>query len=145
MKILWIAIVFFVFAIGAKAQTCTVPTGFVCITQNAADRIAHDLDELKAARDAIAAFKNERLMTDAERVAYKTLTDALNAAFDARGRVVADQANIIEIQAKALTLYSVLVDKLTSQINRPQSAWSKFVHTLEKIAILTAGIYIGTL
>lgn len=132
------------FTFTTKAQTvCEVPAGFVCITQTAADKIAHDLDELKAARDTIAAFKNERLMTDAERSAYKTLTDALNAAFDARGKVVADQAQIIGIQAKALDLYATLVEKLAAQINKPKSAWAKFVGALEKVVVLLAGVAIG--
>ncbi len=142
----FLVITFGLLVVSSNAQQCPqMPIGFVCITQTSADRIAHDLDELKAARDTIKAFENERTFNDRERAASKILVDALNAAFDARGKVVADQAMIIEIQAKALTLYSELVDKLTKQINKPQSAWSKFGRTLEKIAILAAGIYIGGL
>jgi len=143
----WILITFlFLCAYGkCDAQICTVPTGFICITQSAADSIAHDLDELKASRVALTKALAQVNLGDAERAAAQNLIKTMNDAFDARGRIVADQSAMIALQQKVIDMYSQLVDRLTKALNAPKSAWQKFVGILEKTVILLAGIAIGGL
>jgi len=145
MKRICLIITFcFVGIVGVNAQ-CTVPSGFVCITQSAADNIAHDLDELKASRVALTKYAQQALLTDAERNAAQTLVKALNDAMDVRGRIIADQTQMIALQKQVIETYSQLVGKLTEQLNKPKSAWQKLVATLEKITILLAGVAIAGL
>ena len=127
-----------------KGQTvCTVPSGFVCITQTAADSIAKDLDELKASRVALAKATAQVALTDAERAAAKSVIDAMQAAFDARGKIVADQTAMIELQQKVIAMYSQLVEKLTAQINKPKTGFQKLLAVLVRIADIATGIAIG--
>lgn len=122
---------------------CSVPAGFVCITQTQADRIAKDLDELKAARDAIAKLTSTIALSDSERVLAQKALSAANDVIAAKDKVALDYQQIISIQAKALELYSALVEKMTAQLNKPASAWSKFARTVEKIAFIALGIAFG--
>ena len=126
----------------ANAQ-CTVPSGYVCLTQKQADDTAAKLDELIVSRDVIAKFKNERALTDAERQAATVLLKAANDALDTLSKGIADREKLIDLQQKTLTLYADLVQKLTDKLNKPKSAFSKFMTALKEIALLAAGIALG--
>jgi hypothetical protein len=134
-----LAILFF--ASACYGQQC--PTGLVCFTQERANQISKDLTELANARDAIAKFTNERALTEAERQAAQVLQKSLRDAFDARGKIIADQQSIIDIQAKALTLYSQLVEKLQARVDKPKSSFQKFMDALKDIAYIATGVVIG--
>ena len=89
------------------------------------------------------AFMKERVATDAERkawAAFKEISDAAIATFQ---KGVADRDRVIELQAKAMTLYSDLVEKLVKEINKPKSAWSKFLGAVKAIITFAAGAAIG--
>lgn len=141
----WIIVCCFVLVCGTY-QTfaqCSVPAGFVCIPQAAADKIAKDLDELKAARQSIAAFVNERAATDKEREAWKSFMSASDVAMNVLQKGIADREALVALQQKTLELYAVLVEKLTAQINKPKTGWQKFLATVEKIIVFAAGAAIG--
>ena len=140
--LLLIAALYVLFAISAAAQ-CTTQPGYVCITQDAANDMAAKLDELKASRDVIAKFQAERTATDAERQAATVLLKAANDALDTLSKGIADREKLIDLQQKTLTLYADLVQKLTDKLNKPKSAFSKFMTALKEIALLAAGIALG--
>jgi hypothetical protein len=142
MKIFLIIVILLFAGLSINAQ-CTTQAGYVCITQAAANDIAKNLDELKAARDVIAKFTAERSATDAERQAATVLLKAANDALDTLAKGIADREKLIDLQAKTLQLYADLVEKMTAKLNAPKSAWAKFVEAVEKIAILALGISIG--
>ncbi len=49
------------------------------------------------------------------------------------------------LYVRTIELYSGLVDKLTAQINKPKSAWSKFIGAVEKVIFIAAGVAFGRL
>jgi septal ring factor EnvC (AmiA/AmiB activator) len=136
-----IAILLFA-GIAANAQ-CTASAGFQCVPNADMDRISKDLTELKASRDVIAKFQAERTATDAERAATTAVLKAANDAIDTLNKGIADRDKLIDLQNKTLTLYADLVEKLTTKLNTPKSAFSKFMTALKEIAYLAAGIALG--
>lgn len=128
----------------ANAQCVATPTdNCVSVHQSILDRAAKALDTLKAAEATIAAFQNERGATDAERkawVSFKEITESAIAIFQ---KGIADRDTVITLQQKALDLYATLVEKLTKEINKPKSAWSKFVQIIKEVALVTLGLTIG--
>lgn len=131
-------------AVSAKAQCVETPTDD-CITvhQSILDRSAKAVTELVEARKVIANMLTERGLTDVERTAYKTALDVSNTALDVFKKGVVDRDTVIAMQQKALELYSTLVEKLQSQINKPKSAWQKFIGAVEKIVVFAAGAALG--
>jgi hypothetical protein len=130
--------------ITASAQCIATPTdNCVSVHQSILDKASHAIDELTEARKVIAAFEKERGATDFERAAYKNALAIADNALEVFKKGVADRDTVITMQQKALELYSVLVEKLTAQINRPKSAWQKFIGVVEKIVVLAAGVTIG--
>lgn len=147
-KILFIILINLALGLTAVySQQCipTVTDSCVEVHQSILDRMAKSLDELKAARELIKTYERQVLLTDAERAAYKSLVQAMQDAFDARGKIVTDQTTIIALQQKVIQTYSDLVEKLTAAINKKQTGFQKFLQVLEKIAILAAGVSIGRL
>lgn len=85
----------------------------------------------------------ERAATDAERAAYKNLAVVSDMAIAILQKGIADRDTVIALQTKTLELYSTLVEKLTAQLNKPRSAWQKFIQTVEKVVLLAAGVALG--
>jgi hypothetical protein len=133
-------------AYGTSAQCVDTPTDpCTSVHQSILDRAAKAIAELTEARKVIDAFKAERQATDAERFAYKNLVTVTDTAIAVLQKGIADRDRVIELQQKALDLYSVLVEKLAKEINKPKSAFSKFIGAVEKIVILLAGVALGGL
>ena len=134
----------YVYTVDIYAQCVATPTdNCVEVHQSILDRAAKAIDELAAAQKAIAAFQNERQATEAERVAYKNLAVIADMAMAVLQKGIADRDKVIELQQKALDLYSTLVEKLTAKIDAPKSGWQKFVQTLKEIAYIALGIGLG--
>lgn len=142
MKKICLIFIFLFCAAGVKAQTIC-PLNMVCITQAAADSIAHDLDELKASRVVIADFAKERTTTAAERVASQNLVKALNDFADARGKMIEDSKALIALQQSVIQMYGDLVNKMTIAMNKKQSNFQKVLATVEKILLVAVGVSIG--
>ncbi len=143
MRFLLIAI--FLFGAHSINAQCVATADDNCVSvhQSILDRAAKAVNELTEARKAIAAFQNERTATEAERAAYKNLSVVTDMAMGVLQKGIADRDTVIALQQKTLELYSQLVDKLTSQLNKPRSAWQKFVQTVEKVVLLAAGVALG--
>jgi septal ring factor EnvC (AmiA/AmiB activator) len=144
IRLLCIIGLLFLLVYAANSQ-CTVPTGFVCITQTQANDMAAKLDELKQSRDVIAKFTAERAATDAERLATTAVLKASSDAIDMLNKGIADRDKVIELYGKTVQLYADLVQKLTDKLNAPKSSFQKFMDALKTIATLAAGIAIGRL
>lgn len=139
--ILFVCILFFA-VIGVNGQT-TCESGSQCVKQSVIDKCGAIADELVAARDVIAKFKSERLTTDAERNAATVLIKSLNDVLDVRGRIITEYEKMMVAYTKVIEMQSLIIEKLTTQLNKPKSAFSKFVAVLKQIAILTLGLTIG--
>lgn len=142
MRIVLVIAILLIAGISANAQS-TASAGFACVPQATMDRISQDLTELKAARDVIAKFTAERVATDAERAATTSVLKAANDAIDTLNKGIADRDKLIDLQSKTLQLYANLIEKMTIQINKPRSAFSRFVQALKEIGFIAAGIALG--
>jgi hypothetical protein len=129
-------------AVVADAQ-CT--SDAQCVPQETINKCKVTADKLIASLDVIAKFQAERLTTDAEKAAAQTLIKALNDVIDIRGKLVADQDKIIAMYEKVTQLQADLIQKLTTALNKPRSAFEKFLTVLKEIGILAMGIAIGRL
>lgn len=128
-------------AYGQCVATATDPC--VEVHQSVLDRLSKVVDEYKAAQDVIAKQSAALLATDAERAAVKSYMSTVDATIAVLQKGIADRDTVIALQQKAMEAFVNLVDKLAAQINKKQSAFSKFVQTLEKIVVLLAGVAIG--
>lgn len=142
--IVYTLLVYLAFTVAVNAQ-CVATTTDPCTTvhQSILDRAAKAIDELTEARKAIAAFQHERTATDAERAAYKNLAVVADTAMAILQKGIGDRDTVIALQQKAMEAFATLTEKLTAQLNKPKSAWSKFIATVEKVMVLLAGVAIG--
>lgn len=125
----------------ACAQTPEPPK--VCISQAAANKCSQIATELVAARDVIAKYAAERITTDAERNAATILIKSLNDVIEVRGRIIGEYDRMMVVYQKVIDMQTALITKLTETINKPKSAYQKFITVLKEIAILAAGIALG--
>jgi uncharacterized coiled-coil protein SlyX len=130
----------FILTLGAYAQC---DTGSVCVRQSTVDRCAEIADELITARDTIAKFTTERVSSLAEREAAQKVIAGLNQLVAVKDRIEVEQQKIIELYKSVVDMQAALVEKLTTQLNKPKSAWAKFLDVLKSTAILLAGITLG--
>jgi len=143
MKILLFAI-FLLAPIAAYSQCTSTPTDpCVPVNQSILDRASKGLKELASARDALQKFTNERAANDALNAASLQVIKAANEVIAYKDKIIADQDKLNAMYEKVIQLQSVLIEKLTAQIGQKPSAWSKFIQTVEKIALITLGITVG--
>jgi len=141
-KLILIASVLFFSAIGINGQI-TCETGSQCVKQAVLDKCADVADQLIAAKDVIEKFKAERATTDAERASATVLIKSLNDVLEVRGRIITEYEKMMVVYQKVIDMQMVIIKKLTTQINKPKSAFQKFVTVLKEVAILTLGLTIG--
>lgn len=144
MKVLCLISILLFAAIGAKAQCVSTPTdNCVSVHQSILDRSAKAIDELVAAKAYIDTLLKQTAATDAERAAYKNLTVVAQDAIGILQKGIADRDSLIALQSKTLELYATLVEKLTTQLNKPKSGFAKLVAVLRDVALIAAGITFG--
>lgn len=144
MKKLLCLIIFFFGSIAASGQCVDRPNDpCVLVNQTVIDRASAAVTELVAARDVIVKFQNERLATDAEREAAKTLVKSLNDVLDVRGRIIAEYDRMAVVYQKVIDMQTALIDRLTREINKPKSSWQKLASALKTVMVLATGITLG--
>lgn len=136
------SVICFVLTLTANAQD-VCPADTVCLPQATANKLLDTVNQLVEAKTLINKLLTERGASDAviasaNRVIedYKQL-DAIN------GMIVTKQKLVIDLYEKTLVMYSALVEKLETQLNKPKSGWRKFVGVLEKVVVLLAGAALG--
>jgi len=122
---------------------CTAPEGYQCVPNDTVSRMSKALTELAAQRDLVQKFTNERAANDALNAASLQVIKAANDVIAFKDNVIASQERLAVAYEKIIQLQAVLIDKLTAKMSQPTSAWSKFVQTVEKIALITLGITVG--
>lgn len=142
VAILSIAIWIGLAASKAAAQD-SCPIGKVCLDQTTANRLYDVATQLVEAKDVINKMLTERQASDAAIAsALKTIEgwqglDAIN------NQIILKQKDVIALYENTLRTYAGLVDSLEKRLNKPKSAWSRFVDILKNAAILLAGVSLG--
>ena len=140
------ALLIIIFTLAGVAGICaqsSCPDGSQCVKSSVIERCADVADQLKAARDVIAKFENERSLTQAERSASQALIKGLNEYLAVKDKIIADYEQIGKMKDNVITLYQSLVERLTKQIDKPKSGWNKFLQVLKEIALLAVGVSLG--
>lgn len=128
---------------GAVAQSSSCPQGMVCYSQDQNNQIFQKLTELANARDVIAKMLSERNASDAAIASANKLIEVYKQMDVINGQIVAKQSQVIALYEQTIKLYANLVEKLQTQLNKPKSAWQKFLSTVRDIALLAVGLTIG--
>jgi hypothetical protein len=131
-------------ALSVSGQCVSTPTDpCVSVHQSLLDRAAAAATELAQARDVIAKFTAERLVTEAERNAAKALIQSLNDVLDVRGRIITEYERMQAVYQKVIDMQSQLIEKLTKELAKPKSGWARFWEVLKTVASIAFGIAIG--
>lgn len=129
--------------VSVRSQAVDCPAGIVCVPQEQFNTLMQRLDELVATKDAVAALLKERGASEAAiNSALKTIEgwkelDAIN------NTIILKQKDVVALYEKVIGMYERVVDNLEKRLNKPKSAWSKFVGMLKTLATLLSGIALG--
>lgn len=122
---------------------CVDDANSICVPRADVDRATKMAIELKAARETIAAFQNEREATAQERASAARLIDRLNGIVNLQDRMTAEYETVLKLYKEVVEMQSELIEKMTKQLNKPRSAWSRFLSAVKTVITLAAGISIG--
>jgi CTP-dependent riboflavin kinase len=141
-RLLLIGSLLLVGAYSAAAQTAC-PQGFVCLPQATANETYDKLNQLVAAKDLIIKMLSERNASDATIAAANKVIEAMKEVDVINGQIVAKQKDLIALYEKVINLQQTIIEKLTTQLNKPKSIWDKVLTAVKEIAYLAAGIALG--
>ena len=133
-KLILIAILFF---------PVTVMAQDVCVPQSTIDRCARAADELAAARIAIDKLTAEREVSAVAIKSAQTAIDSLQRAIQVGKDIQAVQEQVIETLKGIIKLQGEIIERYEKILNKPKSAWQKFLATLKTLASIAMGIGIG--
>lgn len=150
-----ILITAFLFFLGISTpaqQPPACPVGHVCITQELANKLFVTVDQLLAAKDLIAKLQAAG-STDATALAQALKViegwkevDAVNGLIIIKyERVIALYEKVVALHEKALDTAFKIIERLETQLNKPKSAWKKFLGGLKRAFDILTGIVIGKL
>lgn len=135
--VLWLALA----ASNVAAQDC--PSGYQCVPQATFNQMVDKLNELVEARTLIAANAKERAVSDATLATALKTIEGYKEYTAVKDMIIVKQTEMMALYEKTLKLYVDLVEKLQAQINKPRSAWSKFLSALKTVITLAAGVSLG--
>jgi hypothetical protein len=115
----------------------------VCVKQSTIDRAAQVATELIEARDVIKKFESERIVTAAEKRAATALIDSLNALVATGHRIQEEQGKVIALYKQVVEMQQSIIEKLEKMLNKPKSAWAKFLDALKTVAAIAFGVGLG--
>jgi hypothetical protein len=126
---------------GMAQDVC--PIGKVCLDQQTANRLYDVAEQLIQAKDVINKMLTERNSSDATIAAANKVIEAMNQREEINGQIILKLKDLNAIYEKVIALQQTIIEKLTMQINKPKSAFAKFMTALKEIALLAAGIALG--
>lgn len=136
---LWVALA----ASTAAAQTIDCPSGKVCIDQGTANKLYSVATQLVEAKDVIAKMLAERGASDAAIASALKTVEGYKNLDEINNTIIAKQKDVIALYEQTLKMYAGLVETMQKQINKPKSAWSKFLSALKTAVVLLAGVSLG--
>jgi hypothetical protein len=138
-------------AVGGLHLTSTIlysqdvcPAGKVCVDQATANKLFDAVNQLISAKDVINKMLQERNSSDATIAAANKVIDAMNQREEINGQIILKLKDLNAVYEKVIALQQTIIEKLTTQLNKPKSAFSKFMTALKEIGYLAAGVLIGS-
>lgn len=130
------------FALSANAQ-CTTQPGFVCISQEAANRAASVVEKYNAALAVIAAFEVERGANATKDAAKDALIAKLREIGEVDNLIHAKEAEMRKLYEQVIAMYQGVVEKLEKRLNAGKSGFAKFMDAVKTIGYILSGIALG--
>lgn len=130
-----------VLATNAYSQSC--PADSVCYTREQNNQILQKLNEYLAAKDLIIKLMGERGAAGATIDSANKVIEAMNQREEINGQILLKLKDLNAVYEKVIALQQTIIEKLTTQLNKPKSAWQKFIQTVREIGLLAAGIALG--
>lgn len=131
------------FASPALSQSAQCPSGQVCISQETANRLFNSVEQLIQAKDAINKMLVERGASDAALASALKTIEGWQSLDAVNNTIQIKQREVIALYEQTIKMYQTLVDNLEKRLNKPRTAWSRFVDILKNAAILLSGITLG--
>jgi hypothetical protein len=131
-----------VYCVNISAQ-CVSDAHSQCVPNETLNRMNKALDELAASRDLIVKLTAAQAASDAKNAAADAVIAKTNQILELDTKMIGSYDKVIALYQDTIKLYADLVEKLTTKLNAPKSAFAKFVGALREIAVLAAGILIG--
>lgn len=143
-RLLAILFTIFAFCWSVNAQCPpTMPAGTVCMTQGVFNKTVSRLEELLAAKDAVAALLKERGASDAAVASALKVVEGYKELDAINNTIILKQKDVIALYEKVIAMYERVVTALEERLNKPKSAFNKFVSALKTIAYFLAGVALG--
>jgi hypothetical protein len=143
MKSIWLIIFVFCSVSVTYAQSTDCPASKVCIDQTTANKLFDAVDQLIAAKDVINKMLQERNSSDATIAAANKVIEAMNQREEINGQIILKLKDLNAVYEKVIALQQTLIEKLTTRLDAPKSAWSKFLSAVKTVVTLAAGIALG--
>jgi hypothetical protein len=96
-----------------------------------------------ALRDALAKLQAVTPLTAQERKAVDATLAAMDALIAVKDKIPQAYAELDAVRMKTIEAQALLIDRLTTALNKPKSGWDKFLDTLKTIGKVVVGIVIG--
>lgn len=146
MKKLILFLIIILAPLGVAGQCVDTPDDpCVAIKQSELNKATAAIKELVAARDVIAKFTAERAFTDAERKAAQVLIQSYDSLLATKDKMILEYERIQGFYKQVVDFQQQIITNLERQLNRPTTAWQKFIKTVGRIVVFAAGVYIGRL
>jgi hypothetical protein len=152
-RILLTLAICFVLTLSMSAQTVSSTPDRntpVQVTQGFVDDATKAFALVVELRDALQKEQMASGASAVTKAALQAQIDALNGLIAIKDRKDAAYESLLTLRDKAFEMYDRIIkiqadmlDRLTAQLNKPQSAWKKFVRMVEKIVVFAAGAAIG--
>jgi hypothetical protein len=115
----------------------------VVVSQEFVDDATKAFTEVVALRDALAKVVRVNGLSTAERAAMDDLVASLDKVISIRGKMNDAYAMLDDVRLKTIQAQGLIIDRLMTQLNKPRSAFQKFLAAAEKVLYLAAGVALG--
>lgn len=143
IRLFTILALLFVLAHAAASQTVDCPQGKVCIDQPTANKLFDAVQQLIAAKDVIAKMTAERSTSDATIASANKVIETYKQLESVNNEIIAKKDLIIQLYEQVIKTQQTMIDNYITKLNKPKSAWEKFLTTLKEIALIAGGMAIG--
>lgn len=98
-------------------------------------------DEVIALRATVAQFvEKERAASERERANAKTLLDSLDTLINVKNQTISQYEMLTQFQQKIILFQQQVIDKMTEMLNKPKSAFQRFLKGV--MEVIKAGVFI---
>jgi hypothetical protein len=115
----------------------------VVVSQEFLDDATRAFTEVVALRDALAKLQAVTPLSAAERATVDATLKAMNQLIAVKDQIPLAYAELDGVRLQTIAAQGLIIDRLIKQLNKPRSAFQKFLAAAEKVLYLVAGVALG--